>query len=168
MKVCRTVLTVMVTLYTACGTARTAADSDARPAGDGDAEEARCPVHVVNASPYRLMLRLYVRGVRGITPIGSIERDGVLRFSTLCARDTVRIAGYRPSDEGEEYAAYGYAPLVAGEVTRVEMRRISRYSEPPDGLRVRPGGWGADRPPAVPGGPSPSRQPVIPAGGTSR
>lgn len=114
-----------IALFIACGTSRTA--------NEGELASTACDVHVVNQTPYSLTLRQSLSGVRGSIRIGSVERDDVLRFSTRCDLGTVRIMGYRSADQEQDYAAYGHARLTEGGVTRVELRRASRYAESPEG-----------------------------------
>lgn len=124
-------LALTLALLAGCGASRSEEGTDATPSVEEGTTSATCRVHVVNRTPYGLMLRQYVPGVRGSVPVGNVERDGELRFSTRCGHGTVRIAGYRPADEGQDNAAFGSARLTEGEVTRVVLERLSRYSEGP-------------------------------------
>ena len=110
-----------------CGASRTGRDVAANAATEPETEGVSCPVEVRNDTPYPLVLRQSVPGVRGSIVVGRVPDRGVLRFLARCDVGTVSISGHAGRAVNSPFLAWGSAPLTEGRLTRVELEE-SRFA----------------------------------------
>lgn len=113
---------LVLSFLVGCGTGRTEQVVDGSVAA-ASSESGACAVEVYNPTYRTLSLSQAVKGVRGSTPVGVVERRSHFRFNAPCARGTVYLYGYSDGFREGELVAEGRARLAEGRVVTLELER---------------------------------------------